>query len=171
MPKTAPLPKATQLYGRWLLLALILVIIDQITKWSIALNFDYLQRINITPFFDLILVHNTGAAFSFLAQSGGWQRWLFVAISFTAAVLISYLLWRHAHKRLFSLALTLILAGAIGNLIDRLFLGYVIDFLLVYWKDHYFPAFNVADTCITIGAGLLILDELLRIRREKQAQS
>lgn len=160
--------KATAPLGRWLLLAAALIVLDQISKWYFELNFQFAERLNILPFFDFILVYNTGAAFSFLADHGGWQRWFFVALSIIASIVIAILLRRNSTKTLFCLSLSLILAGAIGNLIDRLLLGHVIDFLLFYWGDNYFPAFNLADCCITVGATLLILDEIIRIRKDKQ---
>ncbi|HZJ97332.1 MAG: lipoprotein signal peptidase [Alcaligenaceae bacterium] len=160
--------KATAPLGRWLLLAAALIVLDQISKWYFELNFQFAERLNILPFFDFILVYNTGAAFSFLADHGGWQRWFFVALSIIASIVIVVLLRRNSTKTLFCLSLSLILAGAIGNLIDRLLLGHVIDFLLFYWGDNYFPAFNLADCCITVGAALLILDEIIRIRKDKQ---
>lgn len=160
-------PKAAFPLSRWLLIAAVLIVLDQISKWYFELNFQFAERLNVLPFFDFILVYNTGAAFSFLANYGGWQRWFFAALSLIASAVIIYLLRRNPVKSLFNLALTLILAGALGNLIDRLLLGHVIDFLLFYWDDRYFPAFNLADCFITVGAGLLILDELLRIRQNK----
>ena len=160
--------KATAPLGRWLLLAAALIVLDQISKWYFELNFQFAERLNILPFFDFILVYNTGAAFSFLADHGGWQRWFFVVFSIIASIVIVVLLRRNSKKTLFCLSLSLILAGAIGNLIDRLLLGHVIDFLLFYWGDNYFPAFNLADCCITVGATLLILDEIIRIRQDKQ---
>lgn len=160
--------KATVPFSRWLLLAAALIVLDQLSKWYFELNFQFAERLNLLPFFDFILVYNTGAAFSFLADHGGWQRWFFAALSIIASTVIVILLRRNSTKTLFCLSLSLILAGAIGNLIDRLLLGHVIDFLLFYWGDRYFPAFNLADCCITVGAALLILDEVIRIRREKR---
>jgi signal peptidase II len=120
----------------------------------------------VLPFFNLVLVHNTGAAFSFLAGASGWQRWFFTVIGAAAAVFIVWLLRRHAGQKLFSFALACILGGAIGNVVDRLVHGYVVDFIQVHWNNSwYFPAFNIADSAITIGAACLVLDELLRVRR------
>jgi len=119
----------------------------------------------VTSFFNLVRVHNHGAAFSFLASSGGWQRWLFTGIGIGAAVLIIWLLRSHPGQKLFAFALASILGGALGNVIDRLLHGYVVDFLDFYWKNWHFPAFNIADSAITLGAICLILDELLRVRR------
>lgn len=162
---------STMSFGRWLLLAAFLIVLDQISKWYFELNFQFAERLNVLPFFDFILVYNTGAAFSFLADHGGWQRWFFATLSIVASVVIIYLLRRNSGKNLFCFALSLILAGALGNLIDRLILGHVIDFLLFYWNNSYFPAFNLADCFITVGATLLILDELIRIRQEKRKNS
>jgi len=149
----------------WLALALIIILLDQFTKVLILGYYQHGDSTHITSFFNLVRVHNHGAAFSFLASSGGWQRWLFTGIGIGAAVLIVWLLKSHPGQKLFALALACILGGAIGNVIDRVLYGYVVDFLDFYWKSWHFPAFNVADSAITIGATLLILDELLRVRR------
>ena len=149
----------------WLALALVLVLADQITKVLIAGLYELGEGTPITSFFNIVRVHNTGAAFSFLADAGGWQRWLFTGLSAGASIFIVYLLYSHAGQRLFCFALTCVLGGAVGNLIDRVVYGYVIDFLDFYAAGWHFPAFNVADSAITLGAGCLILDELLRVRR------
>ena len=119
----------------------------------------------VTAFFDIVRAHNRGAAFSFLNDASGWQRWFFIGLGIAAAVFIVWLLKRHGGQRLFGWALALILGGAVGNVIDRLLHGYVVDFLQVHWGGAYFPSFNVADSAITVGAVLLILDELRRVRR------
>ena len=149
----------------WLALALVLVLADQITKVLIAGLYELGEGTPITSFFNIVRVHNTGAAFSFLADAGGWQRWLFTGLSAGASIFIVYLLYSHAGQRLFCFALTCVLGGAVGNLIDRVVYGYVIDFLDFYAAGWHFPAFNVADSAITMGAACLILDELLRVRR------
>ena len=156
----------------WLALALILLIADQFTKVLITGYYQYGESTVVTSFFNIVRAHNTGAAFSFLARASGWQRWMFTALGLGAAAFITWLLSRHAHQRLFAWALSLILGGAVGNVIDRLIHGYVVDFLQFHWRwlaplfpGGYFPAFNIADSAITVGAGLLILDELLRVRR------
>jgi signal peptidase II len=150
----------------YLLLALLVIVIDQVTKAAILERFEHGERVSIIPgFFDLTLLFNRGAAFSFLANHDGWQRWFFILIALAASAFILHLLMRHAHQRMFSLALGLILGGAIGNVIDRLLYGQVVDFLLFHQGGWYFPAFNVADSAITVGAVLLILDELLRMKR------
>ncbi|HLU04835.1 MAG TPA: signal peptidase II [Advenella sp.] len=168
--------KAVQSAGRvvpymmWIALALVLIGADQISKQYFEQNFQYLERVNILPVFDFILIYNQGAAFSMLADGTGWQRWFFMILGLAASAFILYLLRKHREQPLFCLALALILAGAVGNVIDRTVYGHVIDFLLFYWNDAYFPAFNLADTFITIGAVLLVLDELLRYLRNKREQ-
>jgi signal peptidase II len=149
----------------WLLIALVIVVLDQFTKTLIIGWFQYGDSRHVSSFFNLVRVHNTGAAFSFLAGAAGWQRWFFTALGIAAAVFIVWLLRSHGHQRLFGWALTLILGGAIGNVIDRLLHGYVVDFLDFHWGTRHFPAFNLADSAITLGALLLILDELRRVRR------
>ena len=153
----------------WLALAALIIVVDQLTKLLVVSRFQTAERLAlISGWLDLTLVYNTGAAFSFLAGAGGWQRWFFVGIGVAATGFILFLLARHGSQRLFGLALTLILGGAIGNLIDRILQGKVTDFVLVHWQERwFFPAFNVADAAITMGAALLILDELLRVRRTR----
>ena len=140
----------------WLILAAVIILLDQITKLWVSQSFMYGESMAVTNFFNLVLVHNSGAAFSFLSTAGGWQRWLFTAIAAIASAWIIWLLKKHQHETLFCLALTLILGGALGNLIDRIFYGYVIDFIDVYWTTYHFPAFNVADSAVTCGAGMLL---------------
>ena len=152
----------------WLGLALIVLIADQFTKVLILGYYRLGDSTTITSFFNIVRAHNTGAAFSFLAAASGWQRWLFTGIGVVATLFILYLLKKHAGQKLFCFALACILGGAIGNVIDRLLHGYVVDFLQFHWENRwYFPAFNVADAAITVGAAGLILDELLRVRRSK----
>jgi signal peptidase II len=154
--------------SRALLLAALVVLIDQLTKAMIERYFTLGARKEIVHgWFDLTLAYNKGAAFSFLSSAAGWQRWLFIGLGTAAAVFIVFLLARHGSQRLFSFGLALILGGAVGNVVDRIFRGQVVDFLLAYYDRHYFPAFNVADSAITVGAALLILDELLRVRRAR----
>ena len=150
---------------QWLGLALIILIADQFTKVLIVGFYQLGDSTLVTSFFNVVRVHNSGAAFSFLAGSSGWQRWFFTAVGVVAAGLILWLLKSHSGQKLFSFALACILGGAIGNVIDRLLYGYVVDFLDFHWHDWHFPAFNVADSAITIGAACLILDELIRVRR------
>jgi len=147
--------------SRWLGLSALIIVLDQISKLLITQHFAYLESLTVLSVFDLTLLHNAGAAFSFLSDAGGMQRWLFTAIAVVASVSLTWLLRKHASETLFALALSLILGGALGNLIDRIAYGYVIDFLLFHWNDHYFPAFNLADSAITCGAGLLIWESFM----------
>lgn len=148
--------------GSWLGIAAIIVLLDQVTKITITQIFSYGQSVPVTSFFNLVLVYNKGAAFSFLSSQGGWQRYFFTGIAIVAAILITYLIKKNLGRRLHCWGLTLILGGAVGNLIDRLMYGHVIDFLDFYVKGWHWPAFNVADIAICVGAGLYILDELRR---------
>ncbi len=153
---------------RWLWLAAAIVLTDQLTKLAVVRSFAFGERLAVVPgLFDLTLLFNRGAAFSFLAGAGGWQRWFFTGLGVAAAVFIVWLLARHGSQRLFAFSLTLILGGAIGNVIDRIVRGQVVDFLLVYWQRWHWPAFNVADSAITVGALLLIVDEFRRVRRTR----
>ena len=151
----------------WLGLALLILIADQFTKILIIGSYRLGDSTFITSFFNIVRAHNTGAAFSFLAGASGWQRWLFTGIGVVATVFIVWMLRSHPGQKLFSFSLACILGGAIGNVVDRLLYGYVVDFLQFHWGGWYFPAFNIADSTITIGAVGLILDELLRVRRAK----
>lgn len=150
----------------WLCAALAIILLDQAVKFWVLQSLSYAQRIRVLPFFDITLLFNTGAAFSFLANGGGAQRWLFTGLALVAAVVIAGWLYRTSHPPVLCAALASIMGGALGNATDRLLHGHVVDFLLFYWHDWYFPAFNVADIAITCGAGLLILDEILRARRK-----
>jgi signal peptidase II len=149
----------------WLAIALIVILLDQFTKTLILGDFRLGDSRTVTSFFNVVRVHNTGAAFSFLAGASGWQRWFFIGLGFMAAVFIVWMLKSHGSQRLFGTALSLILGGALGNVIDRLLHSYVIDFIQLHYGGWYFPSFNVADSAITVGAALLILDELLRVGR------
>lgn len=149
----------------WLGIAAIIVLLDQITKVAITKLFTYGESLPVTSFFNLVLAYNKGAAFSFLASESGWQRYFFTAIASFAVIFILYLLKKHAGQRLFCWALALILGGAIGNLIDRVLYGHVIDFLDFHVGTWHWPAFNVADMAIVGGAGLFILDELRRVNK------
>ena len=151
----------------WLGVSLAVFVADQLTKMLIMGYYQLGDSTRIASFFNVVRAHNTGAAFSFLAGASGWQRWFFTAVGVAAAAFIVWLLRSHAGQKLFSFALALILGGAIGNVVDRLMHGYVVDFVQVHWRGWYFPAFNVADSAITIGAACLILDELLRVRRTR----
>ena len=149
----------------WLGWAMLLLVADQFTKVLILGYYQLGDSTPVTSFFNIVRVHNSGAAFSFLANAGGWQRWFFTAIGVGAALLIVWMLKNHAGQKLFAFSLASILGGAVGNVIDRVMYGYVVDFLDFYWRGWHFPAFNVADSAITVGAACLILDELLRVRR------
>ena len=151
----------------WLSLALLILLIDQLTKWLIVGQFALGDGRVVTSFFNLVRAHNTGAAFSFLAQAGGWQRWFFTGIGVAASALMIWMLRSHPGQKLFGFAIACILGGAIGNVIDRLVHGYVVDFLDFHWAGWHFPAFNAADSAITLGAACLLLDELLRVKRSR----
>lgn len=167
---SAPTPPATwRAIAPWLGLSALIVALDQLSKNWILANYQLGDSTPVLDFFNIVRVHNPGAAFSFLADSGGWQRWFFTAIGVFAAVFIVWLLRAHAGQRLFSFALANILGGAVGNVIDRLQHGYVVDFLDFFYGRWHFPAFNLADSAITLGAICLILDEFLRWRQSRRA--
>jgi signal peptidase II len=146
--------------GFWLAFSALIVALDQATKIAVTHYFTVNKVVEIAPFLNLVLVYNPGAAFSFLSDGDGWQRGLFIAIALVASVWIVYLLRKYPHQRLFALALSLVLAGALGNVIDRIAFGAVIDFLDFHAFGHHWPAFNVADAAITCGALLLVWDAL-----------
>ncbi|MCZ2406590.1 MAG: signal peptidase II [Burkholderiales bacterium 68-12] len=155
----------------WLGWALLILLLDQFTKTLILGYYQLGDATRVTSFFNIVRAHNTGAAFSFLASAGGWQRWLFTGIGVAAAVFIVWQLRQHPGQRLFAFALSSILGGAVGNVVDRLLHGYVVDMLDFHWAflagifpGGHFPAFNIADAGITVGAACLVLDELLRVR-------
>ncbi|MBT0571592.1 lipoprotein signal peptidase [Curvibacter sp. CHRR-16] len=152
---------------QWLLLSAVVIVLDQFTKVLILGYYQLGGSTRVTDFFNVVRVHNHGAAFSMLADQSGWQRWFFTVLGLAAAGLIVWLLRAHAGQKLFSAALALILGGALGNVIDRLLHGYVVDFLDFHWRGMHFPAFNLADSAITLGAICLIVDELLRVRKSK----
>ncbi len=145
---------------KWLWLAFLSLGLDQASKIAIDKTFQLYESIVIIPsFFNLTYVHNTGAAFSFLSEAGGWQRWFFAALAIVMSTIMTIWLTRlKENETLLAVALSLILGGAIGNLIDRLFYGYVIDFLDVYYGTYHWPAFNIADSAITIGVALMLID-------------
>ncbi len=158
------MPKPSPGIARWLWLAGLLIVLDQSSKLGFDSQLKYGERIHLLPFFDFTLLYNPGAAFSFLANETGWQRWFFTLLAIAASVFIIWMMRKNIMHHRMMLALALILGGAIGNVIDRIAYGHVVDFLLFYWRDWYYPAFNIADICITLGAMLLILDELLRLK-------
>ena len=158
----------------WLGIALVILLADQLTKLLIVDSFALGDSQTITTFFNLVRVHNSGAAFSMLSTASGWQRWFFTAIGVVATLFILWLLRSHPTQKLFCFALALVLGGAVGNVIDRIAYGHVVDFLDFHWDwlspvffQGHFPAFNVADSAISVGAVCLILDELIRIRRSQ----
>ncbi len=144
---------------RWIWLAVIMLIVDQVSKQMVVAMMDYRESIAVIPFFNLTYVHNPGAAFSFLADQGGWQRWFFSGIAFVVSIVLVVWMAKTPKKDTFiSIAFALILSGAIGNLIDRFMFGYVIDFLDFYVGDKHWPAFNIADSAIFIGAAMMLLE-------------
>ncbi|MGL4577121.1 MAG: signal peptidase II [Burkholderiaceae bacterium] len=152
----------------WLALSAVIIGLDQLTKQWILDHYQLGDSTVVTSFFNIVRVHNPGAAFSFLAGASGWQREFFIAIAAIAAIVITYLLAKHGQQKLFSLSLALILGGALGNVIDRFLHGYVVDFLDFHYKNQWhWPAFNLADSAIVGGAILLIVDEIVRMRKSK----
>jgi len=156
----------------WLGIALVILLADQATKLLIVDSFALGDSQTVTTFFNLVRVHNSGAAFSMLSTASGWQRWFFTAIGVVATLFILWLLRSHPTQKLFCFALALVLGGAVGNVIDRIAYGHVIDFLDFHWDalspvffQGHFPAFNIADSAISVGAVCLILDELIRVRK------
>jgi signal peptidase II len=143
---------------KWFGISAAVVVLDLLTKSMVQKAFQLGDHLTVTSFFDLVRFHNEGAAFSFLADAGGWQKWFFTSVSIVAVIVISYLLKKHQDQKLFCFGLALVLGGAIGNLYDRITLGYVVDFLYFHLNDNYFPAFNVADSAISVGVGVLLLD-------------
>ncbi len=150
---------------QWLGLAFAILLIDQFTKVLILGYYRLGDTTYVTSFFNIVRAHNPGAAFSFLAGAGGWQRWFFTVLGLGAAAFIIWMLRSHSGQRLFAFALSCILGGALGNVLDRLIHGYVVDMLDFHWRGWHYPAFNLADSAITLGAICLIVDELRRVRR------
>jgi signal peptidase II len=150
----------------WLALSLVVVLLDQGSKAWIVQHFLFRDDVPVAPFLDIVRWHNTGAAFSAFAGGGEWQRVGFIVLGLVAAVVILHTQWRHAHQRLLCFALAMVLGGAIGNVIDRIARGYVVDFLFFHWRGAWtFPAFNLADCAITLGAICLVAMELRKLRR------
>lgn len=156
---------------KWLWLALLVIILDQLTKWLASDLLVLHQPVAVMPMFNLTLMHNTGAAFSFLHDAGGWQRWMFTLIAIVVSVVIVAWMRQLKNKDIWqAVGLSMILGGAIGNVIDRLIHGYVVDFIEVYYDIYYWPAFNIADSAISVGVGILIIDgirDYLRQRKQK----
>ena len=157
--------RSTTSYWLWIGIAIAILLADQFTKVLIVSTYQLGQGFSVTSFFNIVRVHNEGAAFSFLANAGGWQRWLFTGLGAIAAIAIVWMLKQHAQQKLFGFALACVLGGAVGNVIDRVMYGYVVDFLDFHYAGMHFPAFNLADSAITLGAVCLILDELVRVRQ------
>lgn len=152
----------------WLVPSALVILLDQLTKHWIVQAFSFGEGSPITSYFNLVLAHNSGAAFSFLAAAGGWQRLFFITVAALASAVILHLLRKHGRQTLFGLALSLVLGGALGNLIDRIHWGYVVDFLDFYYGNYHWPAFNVADMAITGGVILLVWDSLRKPGAGKQ---
>ena len=150
------LPKFAPMIGRWLALAVFVLILDQVSKTWMLSNFRFMDKQTVTAFFNLVLVFNPGASFSFLADAGGWQKWLFVVLALGISLWLLKLLRKHAQERLLPVALSLILGGALGNVIDRLRFDAVVDFLDFHLAGYHWPAFNVADSAITVGVALML---------------
>jgi len=164
----ANLPSIYVHMAKWLSVSTLIVIADLLTKYFASTNLEYAVPVPIMPSFNLTLLHNTGAAFSFLASESGWQRWFFVILASVVSIVLVKWLMDLRKEPMVAAALALILGGAIGNLYDRVTLGYVVDFLHFYWNDYHFPAFNIADSAITIGAGLMILDVIKGKKNDEQ---
>jgi signal peptidase II len=165
VPAAAPVAPASHAVlqrthpAAWLWLSIAVIALDQATKFLVARFLELYERVEVLPVLDFTLLHNTGAAFSLLAGASGWQRWFFITLAGVVCLALVVWLWRLSRgDRMIAIALALVLGGAIGNVIDRIRHGYVVDFIHAHWGAAYFPAFNIADSAITIGAGLLILD-------------
>ena len=153
---------------KWIWLAIVVVVLDQLTKYIASTSLEMLQPVAVMPMFNWTLMYNTGAAFSFLANESGWQRWFFAVIAVVVSVVIVLWIKRlEQHEKWQAIALALILGGAVGNVIDRIYLGYVVDFIQVYYQQWYWPAFNIADSAIFIGVAMIILDSIREHRKEK----
>lgn len=156
----------------WLWLSVCVILLDQVTKAMVASALNLYERIELLPILDLTRLHNTGAAFSMLAEATGWQRWFFIALGLAISVVLMIWLRRlREGDTLLAVGLSLVLGGALGNVIDRVWLGHVIDFIHVHWQDAYFPAFNVADSAISIGAGCLLLDAFLEGDKKRNSDA
>ena len=156
---------------RWLWLSVVVIVLDQISKHYFNTSLSLYEQLSVTPFFSFTLAYNTGAAFSFLSHASGWQRWFFVVVALiVSVVLVIWIKRLRSDEKLQAVALALVFGGALGNVWDRIVLGHVVDFLLFYYDRYYFPAFNLADSAITLGAGLLILDMFIHSRTDKGRQ-
>jgi signal peptidase II len=155
----------------WLLLSVFVVLADQVSKNYITQHFGEFEHITVLPILDITRMHNVGAAFSFLASASGWQRWVFIGLAGVVSIGIIVWLLRLKSHGLLACGLALVLGGALGNVMDRIRLGHVIDFIHFHWEGAYFPAFNVADSAITVGAACLLLDALFEGKRKPDANS
>ena len=151
----------------WIGLSIVVIILDQISKLVVLDTIPHRSSIRVNDFLNWVLVFNPGAAFSFLADGAGWQKWFFIAIGLIATIVMIWLLFRHAKQSIFCFSISMILGGAVGNLIDRFTHGAVVDFIDVYYRQYHWPAFNLADSAITLGTFLLILDELRRVIKQR----
>lgn len=157
---------------RWLGLSLVVIVLDQLTKYLATDLLVYAEPVAVLPFFNLTLLHNTGAAFSFLSDAGGWQRWFFALMAIGVSIGITVWLSRlDPRQRWLAVALALVVGGALGNLWDRIYLGYVVDFIQVYYEQWYFPAFNIADSAISVGAVMLLIDGFFGKSSEPESDS
>jgi len=161
VPTPVPVPGGVQRThpAAWLWLSLVVIVLDQATKFLVTRFLELYERVEVLPVLDFTLLHNTGAAFSMLAGASGWQRWFFIGLALVVSLVLVVWIWRTPRgEKLLPLSLALILGGALGNVIDRVLHGYVVDFIHAHWGTAYFPAFNIADSAITVGALLLIVD-------------
>ena len=161
------MPKAVH----WYVLAGLVIVLDQLSKWLVLANIQFGETIYVTSFWNWVLAFNQGAAFSFLADQPGWQRWLFSALAIGVSGWIAIMLRQHPQKKLLSLALTLVMGGALGNVIDRIRFGSVVDFIQWHVADHYWPAFNVADSAIVAGAALLLVEQLVASNKKNTGEN
>ncbi len=154
---------------KWIWVTLVVIVVDQLTKYIASTSLDMYQPIAVMPMFNWTLMHNPGAAFSFLANESGWQRWFFAVIAVVVSIVIFIWIKKlEQHEKWQAIALALILGGAIGNVIDRIWLGYVVDFIQVYYQQWYWPAFNIADSAISIGVAMIIIESIREYRTERQ---
>ena len=155
---------------KWIWLALVVVVVDQLTKYIASTSLEMYQPIAVMPMFNWTLMHNPGAAFSFLADQPGWQRWFFAAVAIIVSIVIFVWIKRlEQHEKWQAIALALILGGAVGNVIDRIWLGYVVDFIQVYYQQWYWPAFNIADSAISIGVVMIIIESIREYKEERKS--
>lgn len=153
--------------GRWYVLAGVVIVLDQLSKWVVLKNIGFGETIYVAPFWNWVLAFNPGAAFSFLADQPGWQRWLFSALALAVSGWLAIMLRQHPQQKLLSLALSLVMGGALGNVIDRIRFGAVVDFIQWHAAGYYWPAFNIADSAITIGAILLVIEQLTATNKKE----